>query len=104
MSNLQSSYSVRDVLKKDKLNRSNPPEHLEDLEKKKIFNIYSSSIYVIEVNVTTFGSTPWVLDTICGAHICVNAHGLNNTRTFEKGQVDLRVANGAKVSTLPVGT
>ncbi|OAP03954.1 hypothetical protein AXX17_AT3G36890 [Arabidopsis thaliana] len=104
MSNPQSSYSVRNVLEKDKLNRSNPPEHLEDLEKKKTFKISSSGIYVIEVNVTTSGSTPWVLDTGCGAHICVNVHGLNNSRTLEEGQVDLRVANGAKVSALAVGT
>ena len=104
MSNPQSSYLVRDVLEKDKLNGSNPPEHLEDLEKKKTFKISSSGIYVIEVNVTTSGSTPWVLDTGCGVHICVNVHGLNNSRTLEEGQVDLRVANGAKVSTLAVGT
>ncbi|KAG7572396.1 Integrase catalytic core [Arabidopsis suecica] len=104
MSNPQSSYSFRDVLEKEKLNGSNPLENLEDLEEKKTFKVSSSGIYVIEVNVTTSGSTPWVLDTGCGAHICVNVHGLNNSRTLEEGQVDLRVANGAKVSALAVGT
>jgi len=62
MSNPQSSYSVRDILEKDKLNGSNPPEYLEDLEKKKTFKISSSGIYVIELNITTSGSTPWVFD------------------------------------------
>jgi len=104
MSNPQSSYSVRDVLKNDKLNGSNPPEYLEDLEKKKTFKISSSGIYVIDVNVTTSGFTPWVLDTGCGAHICVNVHGLNNSRTLEEGQVDLCVTNGETVSALAVGT
>jgi len=73
-------------------------------KKKKTFKISSSGIYVIDVNVTTSGSTPWVLDTGFGAHICVYVHGLNNSRTLEEGQVDLRVANGAKVSALAVGT
>nr|AAD17359.1 contains similarity to retrovirus-related polyproteins [Arabidopsis thaliana] len=100
MSNPQSSYSVRDVFEKDKLNGSNPLEHLEDLEKNKTFKISSSGIYVIEVNVTTSGFTPWELDTGCGAHICVNMHGVNNSITMEERQVDLRMANGARVSTL----
>ena len=102
MSNPQSSYSVRDVFEKDKLNGSNPLEHLEDLEKNKTFKISSSGIYVIEVNVTTSGFTPWELDTGCGAHICVNMHGVNNSITMEERQVDLRMANGARVSTLVV--
>ena len=64
----------------------------------------SRGIYVIEVNVTTFGFTSWVLNTGCGAHICTNMNGLSNSRILEKGQVDLRLGNGARVAALAVGT
>ena len=77
---------------------------MEDLKKKKTFETSSRGIYVIEVNVTTSGSTSWVLDTGCGAHICTNMNGLSNSRILEKGQVDLRVGNGARVAALAVGT
>ncbi|CAA7021407.1 unnamed protein product [Microthlaspi erraticum] len=70
--------------------KRNCKKYLEDLKKKKkTFETSSSGIYVIEVNVATSSSTSWVLDTGCGAHICVNMQGLSNSRTLEKGQVDL---------------
>ena len=56
--------------------------YLEDLKKNEIFEISSSGIYVIEVNVTTSGSTFWVLDTECGAHICMYMNGLCNSKFF----------------------
>ncbi|KAL1194887.1 Retrovirus-related Pol polyprotein from transposon TNT 1-94 [Cardamine amara subsp. amara] len=84
--------------------KRNYNKYLEDLKKKKTFETSSSGIYVIEVNVATSGSTSWVLDTGCGAHICVNMQGLSNSRALEKGQVDLRVGNGARVAALAVGT
>ena len=90
-------FSLWFALKKDKLNGSkflqwyrNPrivfkEPYLENLEKKNTFETSSKGIYVIEVNVTTSGSTSWVLDTGCGAHICTNMNGLSNIRIFEKG-------------------
>ena len=76
--------------------------YLEDLKKKKGSETTSSCIYVIEVNLSTFVS--WVLDTVCGSHICVNVQGLKNSRSLAKGEVDLRVGNGARVAALVVGT
>ncbi|MGI4673365.1 hypothetical protein ACR2XN_28270, partial [Klebsiella pneumoniae] len=61
-----------------------------------------SGIYVIEVNLSI--STSWVLDTGCGSHICINVQELRRSRTLAKGEVDLRVGNGAKVAALAVGT
>ena len=61
----------------------------------------TSSIFVIEVNMSI--SNSWVLDTGCGSHICSNVQGLRNRRTLAKGEVDLRVGNGAKVAALEIG-
>ena len=49
-------------------------------------------------------SASWVLDTGCGSHICTNVHGLKRSRDLAKGEVYLRVGNGAKVVALAVGT
>ena len=71
-------------------------------ELKKGSQTSASGIYVIEVNLST--STSWVLDTGCGSHICVNVQELKRSRSLAKGEVDLRVGNGAKVAALAVGT
>ena len=76
--------------------------YLEDLKKKKGRETTSSNIYVIEVNLSTYVS--WVLDTGCGSYICVNVQGLKNNRSLAKGEVDLRVGNGARVVVVAVGT
>ena len=74
---------------------------MEDLKKKKSSEATTLGIYVIEVNMST--STSWVLDTGCGSHICVNVQGLLSSRSLAKGEVDLRVGNGARVTALAVG-
>ena len=74
---------------------------MEDLKKKKSSEDTTSSIYVIEVNLSS--SASWVLDTRCGSHICVNVQGLRSSRSLAKGEVDLRVGNGARVAALVVG-
>ena len=76
--------------------------YLEDLKKMKSVKISDSGIYIIEVNLST--STSRVLDTGCGSHICINVQELRRSRTLAKGEVDLRVGNGAKIATLAVGT
>ena len=77
--------------------------YLEDLKKKKGSETSTTSgIFVIEVNLST--STSWVLDTGCGSHICTNVQELKKSRTLTKGEVDLRVGNGARVAALAVGT
>ncbi len=52
---------------------------------------------------TTITSTSWVLDTGCGVHICGNVQALRSSRTLAKGELDLRVKNGAKVAALAIG-
>ena len=77
--------------------------YLEDLKKKKKTDETSSlGIYAIQINFSPFSS--WVLDTGCGSHICTNVQGLKRTRQLKKGEVDLRVGNGAKVAALAVGS
>ena len=75
--------------------------YLEDLKKKKGSETSTSGIFVIEVNVTT--STSWVLDTGCSSHICNDVQKLTRSRTLAKGEIDLRVGNGAKVAAIAVG-
>ncbi|OMO97034.1 hypothetical protein CCACVL1_04694 [Corchorus capsularis] len=76
--------------------------YLEELKKKRKGSETSTSgIYVIEVNLST--STSWVLDTRCGSHVCVIVQGLKRSRKLAKGDVDLRVGNGARVAALTCG-
>ena len=49
-------------------------------------------------------STSWVLDNGCGSHICTSVQGLKRSRTLDKGEVDLRVGNGARVTAVAIGT
>ena len=74
---------------------------MEDLKKKKSNEATTLGIYVIKVNLST--SSSWVLDTGCGSHICVNVQGLRSSRSLAKGEVDLRVGNGARVAALVGG-
>ena len=69
--------------------------YLEDLKKKKGSKTTSFNLYT---------SVSWVLDSSYGSHICVNVQGLKNSRSLAKGEVDLRVGNGARVVALAVGT
>ena len=56
--------------------------------------VSSSDMYVIDVNLAT--SISWVFDTACSSHIICNMQGLKRSRTLGKGEIDLRVGNGAK--------
>ncbi|WJX77910.1 hypothetical protein P8452_61178 [Trifolium repens] len=80
--------------------KRNCPKYLED--KKKGVAPTTSGIFVIEINLST--STSWVLDTGCGSHICTNVQDLKESRELAKGEVDLRVGNGARVAALAIGT
>ena len=76
--------------------------YLDECKKKKSSETTTSGIYVIDINLSI--STSWVLDTGCGSHICTNVQGLKRSRKLKKGDVDLRVGNGARVAALAVGT
>ena len=60
-------------------------------------------IFVIEIN-TISRNNQWILDTGCGSHICIDMECLRNNRRLNKGELDLRVGNGARVVALVVGT
>ena len=75
---------------------------MEDLKKKKKgAEASTSGIYVIGVH---FSKTTWVLDTACGSYICTNVEGLRDSRKLDRGELDLRVGNGARVAAVAVGT
>ncbi|KAL4379185.1 hypothetical protein GQ457_02G025820 [Hibiscus cannabinus] len=76
--------------------------YLEEVKKAKAVGASVSGIYVIDVNMST--SSSWVLDTGYGSHICTSVQGLHTRRNLAKGDVDLRVGNGARVVALAVGT
>ena len=100
--NINNTFSVRSVLEKECHWKRNCPAYLESLKKMKSVQIQDSSIFVIEVNLST--STSWVLDTGCGSHICINVKELQRRRSLAKGEIDQRVGNGEKVVALAVGT
>ncbi|VFQ91643.1 unnamed protein product, partial [Cuscuta campestris] len=70
--------------------------------KKKEGTTFSSEVYVIEVNMSI--SSSWVLDTGCGSHICTTMQGLKQSRRLARGEIELRVGNGAPVAALAIGT
>ncbi|VFQ87889.1 unnamed protein product, partial [Cuscuta campestris] len=70
--------------------------------KKKEGTTISSEVYVIEVNMSI--SSSWVLDTGCGSHICTTMQGLKQSRRLARGEIELRVGNGAPVAALAIGT
>ncbi|KAL4376280.1 hypothetical protein GQ457_02G023460 [Hibiscus cannabinus] len=78
--------------------KRNCPIYLKDVKKAKAVGASVSSIYAIDVHMST--SSSWVLDTGCGSHICTSVQGLHTRRTLAKGDVDLRVGNGARVDAL----
>ncbi|KAK8993390.1 hypothetical protein V6N11_033491 [Hibiscus sabdariffa] len=78
--------------------KRNCPIYLEDVKKVKAVGASVSGIYVIDVNMST--SSSWVLDTGYGSHICTSVQGLHTRRSLAKGDVDLRVGNGARVAAL----
>ncbi|KAJ1274607.1 hypothetical protein BS78_05G074500 [Paspalum vaginatum] len=72
-------------------------------EKKKGSETSTSGINVIEINLATSSSESWVFDTGSMIHTCKSLQGLKQTRSFARGELDVRVGNGAKVAMLAVG-
>ena len=69
------------------------------MEEKK-FGASTSSIFIIEINLTS--SFLWVFDTDCGSHIVNDVQGLRRSRRMAKGEVELRVGNGARAAALAI--
>jgi hypothetical protein len=78
--------------------------YLEEQKKKKGSVTSASGINVIEINIVVSSSDPWVFDTRSMIHTCKSLQGLSLTRRFAKGELNVRVSNGAKVVAIAVGT
>ena len=80
--------------------------YLAELKKKKGSETTASDsgTFMIEVNMSLGRISTWVLDTVCGSHICNSLQGLKGSRTLEKDEVILRMGNGARVAAISVGS
>ena len=76
----------------------------DDLKKQKGSETAASGIHVIELNISDSTFDSWVFDTGSGSHICTNVQGLKRSRSLARGEVYLRVGNGARVAALAIGT
>jgi hypothetical protein len=73
-------------------------------KKKKGSETSASDINVIEINIAVSSSGTWVFDTRSMIHSCKLLQGLSLTRRCAKGELDIRIHNGAKVAAIAVGT
>jgi hypothetical protein len=77
---------------------------LEEQKKKKGNETFASGINIIEINIAVSSSDSWVFDTRSMIHTYKSLQGLSLTRRFVKGELDVRVGNGAKVAAITVST
>jgi hypothetical protein len=82
----------------------NCKKYLKEQNKKKGSETSTSGINVIEINIAVSSSDSWVLDTGSMIHTSKSLQGLSLTRRFAKGELDVYVGNGAKVTAIAVGT
>ena len=64
--------------------------------------IKGPGVYVFETHIADI-SKSWILDSGSGAHIICNVQALRNRRKLKKGDIQLRVGNGAIISATDVG-
>jgi hypothetical protein len=79
---------------------------LEDLKKKGSETSASgiNVINTIEINIAISSSESWVFHTGSMIHTCKSLQELQRTRRFGRGELDVRVGNGAKVAVMAFGT
>ena len=61
-------------------------------------------VHIIEILLADSYVNSWVFDTGSVAHICNSMQGMTKSRRVERGEVDFRVGNNARVAALAVGT
>jgi len=61
-------------------------------------------VYVTDIFLANSYINSWVFDTGSVAHICNTMQGMIRSRSVEKGEVDFRVGNNARVAVLNVET
>jgi hypothetical protein len=81
----------------------NCKKYLEE-QKKKESETSTSGINVIQINIAVSSSDSWVFDIGSMTHTCKSLQGPSLTRRFAKGELDVRVGNGAKVVAIAVDT
>lgn len=77
---------------------------MTNLRENKLIEVLTSSILILKHTMSIVTSISWVLDTMCGSHLCNSMRELKNDGKLAKGEVSLRVGNGAKVVALAVRT
>ena len=82
--------------------KRNCADYLEHYKKQMVAS--TSGMFMIELMSASIDECVWVLDSGSPTHICNHLQGLKDRRRLAKGEVDIRVGNGAKVSALAVGT
>jgi hypothetical protein len=60
-------------------------------------------VYITDIFLANSYINSWVFDTGSVAHICNTMQGMIRSRSVEKGEVDFRVGNNARVAALNVG-
>jgi hypothetical protein len=73
-------------------------------QKKKGSETFALGINVTEINTSVSSSESWVFDTGSMIHTCKSLQGLSLTIRFAKGELDVRVSNGAKIAAIAAGT
>ncbi|GKF23258.1 retrotransposon protein, putative, ty1-copia subclass, partial [Tanacetum coccineum] len=68
------------------------PKYLKDLKDEKVEKGGHSGMFMIELHNTTT-SDAWVLDTVCGTHICTVLQGLKESRKLKHGELNLVMGN-----------
>jgi len=80
-------------------------KYKRDLDEGKIERKRPKGILVIELNLNLATTIQdWVIDTGSCAHLVSNVQALRDRRPLSKGEVVLKVGNGASVSAITVGT
>ena len=61
-------------------------------------------VHITEIFLADSYVNSWVFDTGSVAHICNSMQGMTKSRSVERGEVDFRVGNNARVAAVAVGT
>ena len=60
-------------------------------------------VYITEIFLADSYVNSWVFDTRSVAHISNSMQGMTKSRSVERGEVDFRVGNNARVAALAIG-
>jgi hypothetical protein len=82
----------------------NCKKYLEEQKKKKGSETSILCTDVIAIYIVVSSGDSWVFDTGLMIHTCKSLQGLSPIRIFAKGELDVRIGNGAKVAAIAVGT